>query len=345
MSDLSIFAGMSIDDLNDIVADDNDDDAIKKEAEEKENEELNELYDDGELDFLNNSETIEYNEDYDDHMEDIMEEAQLNVEDLDVGKKVNNIRSSLIDSDEVAEAEEKARDTRILCKGFEKFVKKSGAWGYDKRGEYAKRAAMAIISTKHGMYASVPIQCGGASCPFKDTCELYCFGGEELVPVKQKCPIETSFIEKKYSLYDDTFDLEDANAVDNALVEEIITLDVMIRRSKILMNINNNGDMVEEAFCQVDQNGIEHTKKEVVQYLNVYHKNIDQRNKLYDLMMSTRKSRKNDGEAVSTITTIMDNLDTKIIVPTRPDNILEDGTVINIDESEMTSDEDQDQDE
>lgn len=319
---LKDIAGLTIDDINSKIEEDkkNIDEKTKEDKEKKDentkqiNLDLDSMFEEKELEVLGNSREPE-----DSSVEDIR--------DI-VSENPRSLRASLISNEEVSKAEEEANLARDLSKGFEKFIKKSGAWGYNAKGEFSRKAAMALLSTKHGMYSSIPIACNGARCPYRAQCELFIFGGDALVPVGDKCPMETAYIEKKYSDYNDMFDLDDSSAVDQSLVEEIINLDVMLRRVKMLMSINNNGDMVEESFCQVDQEGVEHTKKEVVRYFDVYHKTLDHRNKMYDLMMSTRKSKKNDGESVATITTIMDGIKNGIIVEKRPDNILKDGSVI-----------------
>lgn len=45
-------------------------------------------------------------------------------------------------------------------------------WGHSVVGTEAKKAAMAMLSTKSGLYAKVPITCKSESCPYASTCIL-----------------------------------------------------------------------------------------------------------------------------------------------------------------------------
>ena len=42
-------------------------------------------------------------------------------------------------------------------------------WGHSIVADEGKKAAMAMLSTKNGLYAKIPLVCKGEGCPYKET--------------------------------------------------------------------------------------------------------------------------------------------------------------------------------
>lgn len=227
-----------------------------------------------------------------------------------------------IDLDEtemMAEEDEKSQAI-VNRENFENSIK--NLWGHSELGVQAKRAAMAMLSTKTGMYAKIPILCKADSCPYAENCPLLAY---DLAPLGEYCPIETAQIELRYSGYAQDFDLEHGSFTDRAIVSEIINADIMMERCKALMA--KEGVPVVDVVAGIAENGEVYTRPEVSKYWEAYEKAQKKRNEAYQLMMATRKDKKDDGNKSQSITQIIAEAVTEgtfIEVEERPDEFKED---------------------
>ena len=55
---------------------------------------------------------------------------------------------------------------------------------------------MTMLSTKTGMYASIPLVCKGGYCPYQETCTLREYN---LCKIGEPCPKECAMIEVYYA--------------------------------------------------------------------------------------------------------------------------------------------------
>ena len=178
-------------------------------------------------------------------------------------------------------------------------------WGYSETGIEAKKAAMAMLSTKNGMYAKIPLVCKADDCPYKNSCSLLPFN---LAPVGEPCPSETAQIELFYAGYDKDFDLDNSSFVDRNLVLSLINYDIMLERIKANLQ-NEDGMTVQEIFAGVSEQGEEFTKPEISKYLEAYERVEKKRNDIYALMLATRKDKKNEkGSGEKSITDIINSV-------------------------------------
>ena len=194
-------------------------------------------------------------------------------------------------------------------------------WGHSATGVEAKKAAMTMLSTKTGMYAKIPIICKADSCPYAETCPLLAY---DLAPLGEFCPIETAQIELRYEGYAKDFDLEYASFTDKAIVSEIINCDIMMERCKALMA--KEGVPVVDVVAGISESGEVFTRPEVSKYWEAYEKAAKKRNEAYQLMMATRKDKKDDGNDTKSITEIIAEAVTEgnlIEVEERPDKFKE----------------------
>lgn len=160
-------------------------------------------------------------------------------------------------------------------------------WGYSPLGLEAKKAAMAMLSTKTGLYAKVPISCKADTCPYAVTCVLLEAG---LAPRGQKCPMETAMIETRYAGYESDFGLDSSSYTDSTLIADLINLDVTIERCKALLAASQTP--IEEVVAAVGENGEAYTKPEISKAWEVFERASNRRDKILDMMMATRKSQK-----------------------------------------------------
>lgn len=162
-------------------------------------------------------------------------------------------------------------------------------WGHSSLGLEAKKAAMTMLSTKHGMYAKIPLVCKAQECPYSESCLILKY---DLAPHGEPCPVETAEIEARYSGYSMDFDIEGASFTDRALVSEIINLDIMIERCKALMS--KEGVPIVDVVAGVDEDGNVLMRPEVSKAVEAYDKFTKKRNEIYQLMVATRKDKKID---------------------------------------------------
>jgi hypothetical protein len=201
--------------------------------------------------------------------------------------------------------------------------KDDNVWGYSKAGLESKKAAMTMLSTKHGMYARIPLTCKGDECPYKDSCHLL---GYNLAPVGEFCPIETAQIETRYVAYASEFKLTEESFTDRNLVAEIINLDIMIERCKAL--IAKEGVPVVDVVAGLSEQGDPIYRPEVSKYWEAYERANKRRNEIYQLMMATRHDKKGDVNQEKSITEIIaDVIDVEknggFVIDQRPDNLKE----------------------
>jgi len=200
---------------------------------------------------------------------------------------------------------------------FEKDIK--NLWGHSALGIEAKKAAMSMLSTKTGMFAKIPLTCKSDNCPYSESCKLLPYN---LAPLGEPCPIEAAEIELRFESYNQDFDLDLSSFTDKNLVSEIINLDIMAGRCKAL--IAKEGVPVVDVVAGVSEQGEEYTRPEVSKYWDAYEKTLKRREELYDMMMATRKSKKNDGEKTKGITEILAEMTTTgFTIEQKPDQFID----------------------
>lgn len=195
----------------------------------------------------------------------------------------------------------------------------SNVWGHSELGLEAKRAAMTMLSTKTGMYARVPLICKGDRCPYTESCALLEY---DLTPVGEPCPIETAMIELEYANYFDEFDLSNSSFTDNNLVSELINIDVMLARAKALISKEQNP--IIDVVSGVSESGEAYTHPEVSKTIELYERLEKRRESILQLMMATRKDKKNIGkdDNKSPFDMFIDSInEQEFVIETRPDNI------------------------
>lgn len=183
---------------------------------------------------------------------------------------------------------------------FERSIENSNMWSHSSLGLEAKKAAMTMLSTKHGMYARIPLICKADACPYAESCHLLPYG---LAPQGEFCPIETAQIELRYAGYSEDFNTDTASFTDKNLISEIINLDIFLERCKAL--IAKEGVPVVDVVAGISESGEEFYRPEVSKYFEAYDKASRRRNELYQLMMATRRDRKNDVSQEKSINDIL----------------------------------------
>lgn len=194
-------------------------------------------------------------------------------------------------------------------------------WGYSSLGLEAKQAAMTMLSTKHGLYASVPILCKECNCPYRDTCKLFEYG---LAPAGEPCPLEVAQIEMRYLKYNEDFDLEKSSFTDTVIVNEIIETDIMMERCKKL--IESEILPIQETTIGVSAEGELITAPQVSKTIELSERLSRKRLGLFNMMKATRKDKKDDsgqGESLAAIfaKALEKEENEEFIIDVKPENL------------------------
>ena len=174
---------------------------------------------------------------------------------------------------------------------FETMLAQQNAWMYSEKGLEGLKASMAMLATKTGRFARIPLICKTDECPYSETCFMLQYS---LAPKGEYCPVEVASIEKKYHGYDKDFGLEDGSATDNALIDEIITLEMIMERCISLMAKEEKPVVLSDAG--INERGDVIQKEEVSKALEAYQKASKERDAKLQLMMGTRKDKKDTGK-------------------------------------------------
>lgn len=211
--------------------------------------------------------------------------------------------------------ETKAQEALELRKNFEANI--SNVWGHSSLGMEAKSAAMSMLSTKTGLYAKVPITCKADGCPYEKTCALLPYG---LAPLGEKCPWETALIETRYAGYMQDYDLDTASFTDSTIVSELINIDIMLERTKSLMSAEETP--ITDVVAGMTESGEQFTRPEISKAYEIYERNLNRKERLLDMMMGTRKSKKGDKEQnISVMDLLHGAIDqTEFVIEEKPDD-------------------------
>ena len=162
-------------------------------------------------------------------------------------------------------------------------------WGLTPKALTAKKAALAMIATKNGMYARVPLVCKAEGCPYSDSCMLLAY---DMAPEGEYCPTEIAQIEIRSAAYSQDIDYDSASFTDKNLLSELVTLDIMLERCKAL--ISREGTPVIDIAIGIDNEGNEIRQPTVSKSWEAYEKISKKRDSVYQLLMLTRKDKKSD---------------------------------------------------
>lgn len=211
--------------------------------------------------------------------------------------------------------ETKAQEALELRKNFEANI--NNVWGHSSLGMEAKSAAMSMLSTKTGLYAKVPITCKADGCPYEKTCALLPYG---LAPLGEKCPWETALIETRYAGYMQDYDLDTASFTDSTIVSELINIDIMLERTKSLMSAEETP--ITDVVAGMTESGEQFTRPEISKAYEIYERNLNRKERLLDMMMGTRKSKKGDKEQnISVMDLLHGAIDqTEFIIEEKPED-------------------------
>jgi hypothetical protein len=111
-----------------------------------------------------------------------------------------------------------------------------------------------VRSSKHGMFASVPIMCKGVDCAYRETCTV----DPANRVLKQRCPMEIGAIVARFNYWcahfglDTTGDtIKEEEAVDASLIRDLVNWEVQMIRCENKIAIS--GDFMGKTLLDIDK--------------------------------------------------------------------------------------------
>lgn len=152
-----------------------------------------------------------------------------------------------------------------------------------------------IYSSKHGMFASVPIICKGPDCAYKDVCMV----SQAQRTVGQRCPMEIAAILSRYeqwcmhfeiSVQNDMIDPKDL--VDATLIKDLVNVEVQMLRAE--NKIALNGDFMSDMLLDIDRKCQPYFGKQVSAETEFLMTLQDKKIKILNQLNATRKDKAAD---------------------------------------------------
>jgi hypothetical protein len=206
------------------------------------------------------------------------------VADTDNNELIPDEDNPLLTDFDDEEVNVKAVDDR---KSFEASLAAGNRWGLSAKGLEATKAAHAMIATKTGMFARIPIICKADECPYADSCQLLPY---DLAPEGEFCPVEIAQVENRTMSYAEDIGIENASFTDKVLLNEIVGLDIMLERCRALMA--KEGTPVIEIVAGVSEHGDEIKQPTVSKAWDAYERISKKRDAAFSMLMMTRKDNK-----------------------------------------------------
>ncbi len=186
----------------------------------------------------------------------------------------------------------------------------------DSKFQIACDAAQQMRATHVGIYVRIPLYCKEERCPFAESCILL---ANSLTVKGQPCPQEIAQIKQKYVQYAAELGLEDENCetryVDEALLEEVITMEIYMDRCKALMS--KEASPVQMVTGGISANGESYETPQISKALEAYEKFSKKRNEAFSQLMATRKDKAKVSTGNRELKTVQDVLD---LIDSDPEN-------------------------
>lgn len=221
---------------------------------------------------------------------------------------------------ELIEYELELKEAIKKRKAFENMLAEANnPWGYSAPAMESKSAAMAMLSTKTGLYARIPLTCKADNCPYSNTCVLL---QNDLAPYGEKCVIETTLIERSLEGYARDFDLNpDTSYTDFTIVKELINTDIMMERAQALLS--QEGIAIEEVYAGSNDANENFYRKEISKALELYERHSKMRDRLLGNMVATRreKMRLKVADEKSYADMLAESLNAEFIIDEKPEGL------------------------
>lgn len=116
------------------------------------------------------------------------------------------------------------------------------------------------------------------------------------------------------------YDLDSASFTDSTIISELINIDVMLERTKALMSSEETP--ITDVVAGMTESGEQYTRPEISKAYEIYERNLNRKERLLDMMLGTRKSKKGDkNENISVMDLLHGALnETEFVIEEKPDN-------------------------
>lgn len=168
-------------------------------------------------------------------------------------------------------------------------------WGIDAAIVKEISNMSRVYTSKHGMFASVPIICQGNDCAYRNICMVTA----KQRKVGRRCPMEIAAILSRYeqwcqhfeiTIINDVIDAKDL--VDATLIKDLVNMEIQMLRAE--NKIALNGDFMADTLLEIDKKCKPYYGKivspETEFLLNLQDKKI----KILNQLNSTRKDKAAD---------------------------------------------------
>lgn len=152
-----------------------------------------------------------------------------------------------------------------------------------------------VYTSKHGMFASVPIICRGDDCAYKDVCMV----SQAQRIVGHRCPMEISAILSRYEQWCNHFEIDTVNdvidskdLVDATLIKDLVNIEVQILRAE--NKIALNGDFMADTLLDIDKKCQPYFGKIVSPETEFLMTLQDKKIKILNQLNATRKDKASD---------------------------------------------------
>lgn len=152
-----------------------------------------------------------------------------------------------------------------------------------------------MYSSKHGMFASVPIICKNKDCVYKDVCMI---SPNQRIE-GNRCPMEISAILSRYSQWCNHFDIDSVDdvidskdLVDATLIKDLVNIEVQMLRAENRIAIN--GDFMAKVLVDIDRKCNPYYGQEVSKETEFLMILQDKKIKILNQLNATRKDKAAD---------------------------------------------------
>ena len=167
-------------------------------------------------------------------------------------------------------------------------------WGIPKSNISTLDVITDRFEIKHGMFASIPLICRCKRCPYAETCPI----PENQRITGQRCYVEIGAILSRFDVWcahfkiDNSGDkIKDEDAVDVALIRDLIDIEIQIMRAENKLAIN--GDFIGDTLEEVDKTGTPWYNKTVTPEAEYKLTLLEKRQKILNQLNATRKDKAN----------------------------------------------------
>lgn len=152
-----------------------------------------------------------------------------------------------------------------------------------------------VYTSKHGMFASVPIICRDTDCAYKDTCMV----SQTQRKLGKRCPMEIAAILSRYEQWCAHFEIDTSNdtidskdLVDATLIKDLVNIEVQILRAE--NKIALNGDFMADTLLDIDKKCQPYYGKIVAPEVEFLMTLQDKKIKILNQLNATRKDKAAD---------------------------------------------------